>query len=77
MAYQPQNYYCFVIDAKSSFRYKRRMLALSNCLPNVAVLLSRLAISSLGGNQSAAYLECLRAMHQHDWKYAIILQVRL
>jgi hypothetical protein len=51
------------------------MLALSNCLPNVAVLLSRLAINSFSGNQTATFLECLRAMHQYDWKYAIILQV--
>uniref|UniRef100_A0A1I7S5S1 Uncharacterized protein n=1 Tax=Bursaphelenchus xylophilus TaxID=6326 RepID=A0A1I7S5S1_BURXY len=75
-SYQPQNYYCFSIDKKSSDLFKMRMQALANCFSNVFISNNTRWLDSFGHNQDWSHLDCLRilAKKEKKWKYVQLLQ---
>ncbi|KAH7694032.1 Protein GLY-15 a, partial [Aphelenchoides avenae] len=68
--YQPQNAYCIAVDGKSSATFKRRMVLLADCFPNVDVLF-------VGKVDWGSYeivrgvFDCLRHLTalDHPWRY--------
>ncbi|CAD5223446.1 unnamed protein product [Bursaphelenchus okinawaensis] len=74
--YQPQNYYCYAIDQKSSDMFKMRIQAMANCFPNVFVLNRTRKLDSWGHNQDWAHLDCIKMLREkgRKWKYVQILQ---
>ncbi len=76
--YAPQNVFCYVIDSKSSAKFKSQMNALASCFDNVHITTSQFLITSAGRNMTRAQLACLELLVkdvQQQWKYAVVLQV--
>ena len=74
--YAPQNFYCYVLDKKSSEQFKYRIRNLSKCFPNVMVAEKEFDTDSSGKNMNFAYMECLRVLSDFSWNYVILLQVK-
>jgi len=72
--YQPQNFYCFLMDFKSALSFTENMQQLGKCFENVIVIASNLTIKSNGVKMNSGYLECLTEMRKFNWNYAITLQ---
>ncbi|KAH7726820.1 core-2/I-Branching enzyme family protein [Aphelenchoides avenae] len=72
--YQPQNYYCYVLDSKASPEFKRRIRNLSKCFRNVIVPTTEFSVFSNGKNVSRGHLECLKALVPYKWNYVFLLQ---
>jgi hypothetical protein len=48
--YQPQNWYCYAPDAKSSPDFHKKIRALAKCVPNVLITQRELIMDSAGHN---------------------------
>ncbi|KAE9547739.1 hypothetical protein FO519_009051 [Halicephalobus sp. NKZ332] len=69
--YAPQNVYCFSIDRSATSLFKERMKNLTECLPNVYIGTREYDIG--GNDELYAYLNCVKKIMNHKWKYAIFL----
>lgn len=74
--YQPQNFYCYLIDSKTSEVFKKRVRNLATCFPNVIVAKKEFDMDSTGKNMNFAYLEGMKLLKKYSWNYVILLQVR-
>lgn len=75
--FAPQNFYCYVVDVKSSSIFHRRMQALASCFPNVFLMSKQFLLDSHGLNMGYAHRECMLALAKKEfkWKYLMLLQV--
>ena len=48
--YQPQNWYCYALDAKSNPNFHSKMRALAKCVPNVLLTQREFTMDSAGHN---------------------------
>jgi hypothetical protein len=74
-SYQPQNFYCFMIDKKAEKIFHDRIHNLTKCFPNVIATQKEYSVTNDGHNMSFAHIECLYELLKYEWKYAILLQV--
>ncbi|KAL7070691.1 hypothetical protein ACQ4LE_010111 [Meloidogyne hapla] len=74
--YTPENWYCYVVDSKSSPLFYSRLQRLSKCFPNIIIAEKRFNISRAGHNTSNAMIECanILAKPERRWNYLINLQ---
>uniref|UniRef100_A0A183BTH8 Uncharacterized protein n=1 Tax=Globodera pallida TaxID=36090 RepID=A0A183BTH8_GLOPA len=74
--YAHNNWYCYVLDSKSSRTFQQRMQHLASCFDNVIVLEEMFDIDRRGSNMNKAMMECVRTLTDggKDWKYLITLQ---
>ncbi|GMR35042.1 hypothetical protein PMAYCL1PPCAC_05237, partial [Pristionchus mayeri] len=72
--YANENVFCFSIDKKASRVFHARLYDLEKCLPNVVVAKREEDIDGAGHNQNEAHLDCLRAVRDRKWEYAMLLQ---
>ncbi|KAI6170583.1 hypothetical protein M3Y97_01138000 [Aphelenchoides bicaudatus] len=73
-SYAPQNHYCYAIDKKASWKFKKRMNALAKCFPNVYLTKKKYPMDRYGLNMGYSHLECMKTLFRFDWKYLILLQ---
>ncbi|CAK5112972.1 unnamed protein product [Meloidogyne enterolobii] len=82
--YQPQNIYCILVDEKSSKEFKDSMLLLTDCFPNIFVMVGinykivltffKASVGPVGWCEfgiTRSLFNCLRYLteRKHDWKY--------
>ncbi|KAL3096956.1 hypothetical protein niasHS_002672 [Heterodera schachtii] len=74
--YAPNNWYCYVLDSKSSTVFQLRMRQLASCFDNVIVVDQMFDIERLGANMNKAVMECVRTLsdERKHWKYLVTLQ---
>uniref|UniRef100_A0A914LXP2 Uncharacterized protein n=1 Tax=Meloidogyne incognita TaxID=6306 RepID=A0A914LXP2_MELIC len=74
--YTPENWYCYVVDSKSSPLFYSRLQRLAKCFPNIIVAEKRFNISRAGHNTNNAMIECanILAKPERRWNYLINLQ---
>ncbi|KAI6185410.1 hypothetical protein M3Y98_00020300 [Aphelenchoides besseyi] len=74
--YAPQNHYCFSIDGNSSPIFRKRMMNLSRCFPNIYITNLTLRMDSAGHNTNAHHQECLKILGvpSKEWRYVMLLQ---
>nr|CAD2185396.1 unnamed protein product [Meloidogyne enterolobii] len=74
--YTPENWYCYVVDSKSSPLFYSRLQRLAKCFPNIIVAEKRFNISRAGHNTNNAMNECanILAKPERRWNYLINLQ---
>jgi len=77
--YTPENWYCYVVDSKSSPLFYSRLQRLAKCFPNIIVAEKRFNISRAGHNTNNAMIECanILAKPERRWNYLINLQVEI
>lgn len=81
--YQPQNYYCYSIDAKASRIFKSQIRNLGKCFTNIFIPNKEYFVYSNGKNVTRSHLSCIYLLNlltennktRIDWKYIILLQV--
>jgi hypothetical protein len=75
--YTKENWYCYIVDSKSSNLFYSRLKKLSKCFSNVILSEKRLSISRAGHNTSNAMIDCayILAEKNKKWNYLINLQV--
>ncbi|CAK5112974.1 unnamed protein product [Meloidogyne enterolobii] len=81
--YHPQNIYCVSIDEKSTKEFKDSMLLLTDCFPNIFVMVGfnlvqkiilKASVNPVGWCEfgvARSLYNCFRYLteHKHDWKY--------
>uniref|UniRef100_A0A914NXK8 Uncharacterized protein n=1 Tax=Meloidogyne incognita TaxID=6306 RepID=A0A914NXK8_MELIC len=75
--YQPQNWYCFAVDAKIGDKlFFKRIKALARCFSNVIVPSKRFPVDSDGAHMGTAYMSCLEELSKkkYKWDYVFTLQ---
>uniref|UniRef100_A0A1I7S195 Uncharacterized protein n=2 Tax=Bursaphelenchus xylophilus TaxID=6326 RepID=A0A1I7S195_BURXY len=72
--YNPNNFYCFVLDSKADADFKTRVRALSTCFENVIVADKEFEMSSRGRNINQAQYYCMEQLLEKDWKYVLLLE---
>ncbi|KAF7640167.1 hypothetical protein Mgra_00000611 [Meloidogyne graminicola] len=74
--YTPQNWYCYVVDSKSSSLFYSRLQRLSKCFTNIIIAEKRFSVSKGGHNTSDAMIECANILvrEERKWNYLINLQ---
>ena len=72
--YAPQNFYCFSIDTDATDLFKEKMRNLTQCFPNVYIGTKEYDMKK-GKNQLFAYLNCVKQLTSHKWKYVFLLEV--
>ncbi|EPB67609.1 Core-2/I-Branching enzyme [Ancylostoma ceylanicum] len=76
LTYSTENHYCYHVDMKSPDVFKKRMSALSKCLPNVYLTKEKLEIDgAVGKNVNFAHMACLKLLeNKGPWTYVILQQ---
>uniref|UniRef100_A0A0N4ZH90 Uncharacterized protein n=1 Tax=Parastrongyloides trichosuri TaxID=131310 RepID=A0A0N4ZH90_PARTI len=74
LIYQPQNFYCFAIDAKQDGEFRSKIHSLTNCFENVFVSKIEYDMNSKGLNNVKSHRECLKKLNNYNWKYVFLLQ---
>ncbi|KAI6209094.1 Beta-1,3-galactosyl-O-glycosyl-glycoprotein beta-1,6-N-acetylglucosaminyltransferase 3 [Aphelenchoides besseyi] len=74
--YNPHNFYCYALDAKSSPLFHKRMRTLAGCFPNVFLTAVEFPMDSSGHNITYSYHQCMLTLtkKEYKWKYLIMLQ---
>ena len=57
--------------------FRSRMQALANCFTNVHVAHVEFEMDRWGTNMQYSHIECMKELSRFDWKYMILLQVRV
>ncbi|GMR52096.1 hypothetical protein PMAYCL1PPCAC_22291, partial [Pristionchus mayeri] len=65
--YAEEHTFCFSIDKKAPFSFRRQISALSVCLPNVFLSDQEYESDSAGHFHSHALLDCMNVSRQHNW----------
>ncbi|GMS93403.1 hypothetical protein PENTCL1PPCAC_15578, partial [Pristionchus entomophagus] len=66
--------FCFALDKKAPFSFRRNIMTLSVCLPNVFLADEEYDTDSAGHYHNHALLDCMRVSRQRKWNYILFLQ---